>query len=101
MIEKITLNAALRSETEILHYLTNTGPSEFLEDVNVDDLIDTGRYFLGTGITNANDYSYLIVLKVAYHTTQILYQPSFAYIKCRNKRNGEWTAWKSITVVNG
>ena len=99
MIEKVTLEESLRNNKALLQNLTYTGPSTTLNDVNVDDIVSTGRYFLSTGITGANEYTYLIVLTVSYNITQINYSKTIEIIRIRNRHNGEWTAWKNLVAV--
>ena len=96
MIEKVTLTEALNNNVALLRKLTNTGTSETLNDVNVDDLLDNGRYYLGTGITGANNYTYMIVLKVSYNLTQINYSNALSNVRMRNLHNGAWTEWVTI-----
>ena len=69
-----------------------------LNDVNVDDIKTPGGYYLGTGITGANEYSYLIVFKVSYNLTQICYSNRINILRIRNYHNSEWTNWVSITL---
>lgn len=98
MIETISLRTALDSEADYIRTIAYTTPNATLNDVNVDDIITPGNYYLVTGITGANNYSYLIVLKVSYHLTQISYTNQFSQLKVRNKQDGEWTDWKYITT---
>ena len=98
MIETITLHDALNNEADYIRSIANTTPNATLNDVNVDDIITPGNYYLATGITGANNYSYLIVLKVSYNLTQISYTNLFSQLKVRNKQDGEWTDWKYITT---
>ena len=91
MIETITLHDALNNEADYIRSIANT-------TLNVDDIITPGNYYLATGITGANNYSYLIVLKVSSNLTQISYTNKFSQLKVRNKQDGEWTDWKYITT---
>ena len=98
MIETITLHDALNNEADYIRSIANTTPNATLNDVNVDDIITPGNYYLATGITGANNYSYLIVLKVSYNLTQISYTNQFSQLKVRNKQDGKWADWKYITT---
>ena len=98
MIETITLHDALNNEADYIRSIANTTPNATLNNVNVDDIKTPGQYFLGAGITGANEYSYLIVFKVSYNLTQINYTNSITYLRMRNYHNGEWKDWVSITL---
>lgn len=98
MIETITLHDALINEADYIHSIANTTPNATLKGVNVDDLKSPGCYLLYTDITGANEYTYLLVLKVSYNITQINYPDSCSYIRIRNYHNGSWTNWKNIAI---
>ena len=98
MIETISLKTALNNEADYIRTIAYTTPNATLNDVNVDDIKTPGQYFLGTGITGANEYSYLIVLKVSYNFTQINYSNSIKSLRMRNFHNGEWKDWVSIAL---
>ena len=98
MIETISLRTALDSEADYIRTIAYTTPNATLNDVNVDDIKTPGGYYLGTGITGANEYSYLIVFKVSYNLTQINYTNGINMLRIRNYHNGEWTNWVSIAL---
>lgn len=98
MIETISLRTALDSEADYIRTIAYTTPNAILNDVNVDDIKTPGQYYLTTGITGANDYSYLIVFKVSYNLTQINYSTGINLLKMRNYHNGEWMNWASIAL---
>ena len=98
MIEKITIEDALRSQGSLIRDLYNNLPRATLNGVNVDDLRSPGYYLLYTDITGANEYTYLLVLKVSYNITQINYPANCNYIRIRNYHNSEWTNWVRIAL---
>lgn len=98
MIETISLKTALNNEADYIRSIANTTPNATLNDVNVDDIKTPGGYYLGTGITGAREYSYLIVCKVSYNLTQICYSNSINLLKMRNYHNYEWGDWVSIAL---
>lgn len=98
MIETISLITALNNEADYIRFIAYTTPNSTLNDVNVDDIKTLGGYYLGTGITGAREYSYLIVCKVSYNLTQISYSNSINSLKMRNYHNGEWKDWVSIAL---
>ena len=98
MIEKVTLHDALNNEANFIRSIANTTPNATLKDVNVDDLRSPGYYLLYTDITGANEYTYLLVLRVSYNITQINYPANCNYIRIRNYHNSKWTNWVSIAL---
>lgn len=98
MIEKITIEDALRSQGSLIRDLYNNLPGATLKGVNVDDLRSPGYYLLYTDITGASEYSYLLVLKVSYNITQINYPSTCSSIRIRNYHNNSWTNWKNIAI---
>ena len=98
MIETITLHDALNNEADYIRSIANTTPNATLNDVNVDDIKTPGGYYLGRGITGANEYSYLIVFKVSYNLTQINYSNGIGILRIRNYHNSEWTNWVRIAL---
>ena len=71
-------------------------------NVDVNTLLDTGGYYLTTGITNANQYSYLLVVKYSNKTcSQFNISNGGGYIKMRCLNDsGVWSEWKSISFTN-
>lgn len=98
MIETISLKTALSNEADYIRTIAYTTPNATLNDVNVDDIKTPGGYYLGTGITGAREYSYLIVCKMSYNLTQISYTNSINFLQMRNYHNSEWTNWVSIAL---
>ena len=98
MIETITLHDALSNEADYIRTIAYTTPNATLNNVNVDDIKTPGQYYLGTGITGANEYSYLIVFKVSYNLTQVNYSNGIGILRIRNYHNSEWTNWVRIAL---
>ena len=77
--------------------------TEIKNNVNVDEIFDTGFYYLYQNITGANNYSFLIVFKHydGYTTvcTQINVANDNSFIKIRTYKGNLWTAWKNISTT--
>ena len=71
-------------------------------NVDVNTLLDTGGYYLTTDITNANEYSYLLVVKYSDYTcSQFNISNRGGYIKMRClDDSGGWSEWKYISFTN-
>ena len=69
-------------------------------NIDANDLIDTGCYYLITNITNAVEYSYLVSFKPEKNTCfQINVQNQANWIKFRTLQDtGKWSDWKNLQI---
>ena len=78
----------------------NTG---IKSNVNVDDIIDTGFYYLYTGITGADNFSFLIVFMQYDGYTRVCIQINVGnnnqYVKIRTYGGKNWSNWENISTT--
>lgn len=70
------------------------------DDVDADNLLKNGTYYLRTNIQNAMSWSYLVVFKI-YGTDNIIQiniNSAANQLKIRTKTTSEWQGWKTITL---
>ena len=115
MIEKITLSEALagldsassanylyselssksgKMPIDDIRKLIYSNPSYRQQNVDVDTLDETGVYYLTSGITNATEWSFLIVFRITNdECIQINIHNSGSSFIRRVKSGGEWKKW--------
>ena len=68
-------------------------------NVDANTLTDTGIYHLTTGITNANEWCYLISFQSDNeHCVQLEIQVDNNTLRARTKASNIWRNWKSISL---
>ena len=67
-----------------------------LSNVDVNNMKESGLYYLGTGNTNADAYSYLIVQNAGYNCLQQMIDHEAKSVKIRVLHNGTWSTWIRI-----
>lgn len=77
--------------------------TEIRSNVNVDDIINTGFYYLYTGITGADNFSFLIVFMQYDGYTRVCTQINVGnnnqYVKIRTYGGTNWSNWKNISTT--
>lgn len=68
-------------------------------NIDANTLTETGIYHLTTGITNANEWAFLISFKSdSDHCVQIEAQVDNNTLRIRTKASNTWRNWKSISI---
>lgn len=70
------------------------------DDVDADNLLKNGTYYLRNNIQNAMSWSYLVVFKI-YGTDNIIQiniNSAANQLKIRTKTTSAWQGWKTITL---
>lgn len=79
----------------------------YLYSVDADEILDSGSYYLGENILNANSYSYLIVFKLSNNTILQINTGNaqnltngISGVKIRGKHEGKnWSIWRNFTIT--
>ena len=79
----------------------------YLFSVDADEILDSGSYYLGEDILNANSYSYLIVFKLSNNTILQINTSNaqeltngISGVKIRGKHEGKnWSIWRNFTIT--
>lgn len=79
----------------------------YLYSVDADEILDSGSYYLGENILNANSYSYLIVFKLSNNTILQINTSNaqeltngISGVKIRGKHEGKnWSIWRNFTIT--
>ena len=109
MIQKKKFSDAIAANISVVGGLAkptifNNG---YLFSVDADEILDSGSYYLGGNILNANSYSYLIVFKLSNNTILQINTSNaqeltngISGVKIRGKHEGgNWSIWRNFTIT--
>ena len=109
MIQKKKFSDAIAANISVVGGLAkptifNNG---YLYSVDADEILDSGSYYLGENILNANSYSYLIVFKLSNNTILQINTSNaqeltngISGVKIRGKHEGKnWSIWRNFTIT--
>ena len=79
----------------------------YLYSVDANEILDSGSYYLGENILNADSYSYLIVFKLSNNTILQINTSNaqdltngISVVKIRGKHEGKnWSIWRNFTIT--
>ena len=69
-------------------------------NIDANDLVDSGISYLNSNITNADDWSFLIVLKMSSDAIQFCLHNGAAFLRVRTLVNGTWVKWRTIQYMS-